>query len=160
MVVTTEPGRGRVAALIFSSCVAVCFGASALYHRPTWSPRARSWLARLDHAGIYLLIAGTYTPLGLLVLSHGWAVGVLSIVWTGAGAAILLKLCWPATPKKLSAAIGLALGWVAVSAVTQLLKLPAVGLALLVCGGLAYSAGAVVYARRKPDPIPHILGYH
>jgi hemolysin III len=160
LVLTASPGRARVAAIVFASCVAACFGFSALYHRPTWSPRARSWLARLDHAGIYLLIAGTYTPLGLLVLSHGWAVGVLAIVWTGAGAAILLKLCWPGTPKKLSAAIGLALGWVAVTAASELLKLPLPGLFLLVAGGLAYSVGAVVYARRKPDPIPHILGYH
>jgi hemolysin III len=160
LVVTAHAGRARVSAIVFASCVAACFGFSALYHRPTWQPRVRSWLARLDHAGIYLLIAGTYTPLGLLVLSHGWAVAVLSVVWTGAGAAILLKLCWPGTPKKLSAAIGLALGWVAVIAVTQLLKLPFPGLALLVAGGLAYSVGALVYARRKPDPIPHVLGYH
>jgi hemolysin III len=160
MVLSADPGRARLASTIFAGSVVVCFGASAVYHRPTWQPRARAWLARVDHAGIYLLIAGTYTPLGLLVLSHGWAVVVLSIVWSGAAAAILLKLCWPATPKKVSAAIGLALGWVAAAAVTQLLKLPPAGLALLVVGGLAYSAGALVYARRKPDPIPHILGYH
>src|SRR5256885_1624267 len=134
LVLTAEPGRARVSADVFASCVAACFGFSALYHRPTWQPRARSWLARLDHAGVYLLIAGTYTPLGLLVFSHGWAVVVLSIVWTGAVAAILLKLCWPATPKKLSASIGLALGWVTVSAVTQFLKLPPAGLAPLGCG--------------------------
>ncbi|NUR77075.1 MAG: hypothetical protein HOQ28_12420 [Thermoleophilia bacterium] len=160
LVATTEGGRARVAAVVFASCVAACFGFSALYHRPTWQPRARSWLARLDHAGIYLLIAGTYTPLGLLVLSHAWAVVVLSIVWTGSGLAILMKLCWPKTPKKVSAAIGLALGWVAVVAVSQLLKLPVVGLSLLVGGGVAYSLGAVVYARRRPDPLPHVLGYH
>jgi hemolysin III len=160
LVLTASPGRARLSAIVFASCVAACFGFSALYHRPTWQPRARSWLARLDHAGIYLLIAGTYTPLGLLVLSHDWAVVVLAIVWSGSAAAILLKLCWPATPKKVSAAIGLALGWVAVAAFSQLLKLPVPGLLLLVGGGLAYSAGAIVYARRKPDPIPHILGYH
>ena len=110
LVVAAEPGRPRLAAAVFASCVDACFGFSALYHRPTWQPRARSWLARLDHAGIYLLIAGTYTPFGLLVLSHDWAVAVLSIVWTGSLAAILLKLFWPGAPKKLSAAIGLGLG--------------------------------------------------
>src|SRR3982750_2690775 len=98
LVITADPGRARLSALVFATCVAICFGASALYHRPTWQPRARSWLARLDHAGIYLLIAGTYTPFGLLVLSHNWAIAVLSIVWAGAAAAILLKLFWPATP--------------------------------------------------------------
>ena len=160
LVLTAEPGRARVSAAIFASCMAACFGFSALYHRPTWQPRARSWLARLDHAGIYLLIAGTYTPFGLLVLSHTWSVVVLSIVWSGAALAILLKLFWPSTPKKLSTAIALGLGWVAVVAFTQLLKLPPVGLGLLVAGGIAYSVGAVVYARRRPDPLPQILGYH
>jgi hemolysin III len=160
LVVTAESGRARLSAIVFAACVAACFGFSALYHRPTWQPRARSWLARLDHAGIYLLIAGTYTPFGLLVLSHDWAVAVLSIVWAGAAAAILLKLFWPETPKKLSAGIGLALGWVAVIAFTQFLKLPVPALVLIVVGGLAYSLGAIVYARKKPDPIPHVLGYH
>jgi hemolysin III len=160
LVVTAEPGRARLSAIVFASGVAACFGFSALYHRPTWQPRARSWLARLDHAGIYLLIAGTYTPFGLLVLSHNWAVAVLSIVWTGASAAILLKLFWPATPKKLSAAIGLALGWIAVIAFTQFLKLPVPALVLIAIGGAAYSLGAIVYARKKPDPIPQVLGYH
>jgi hemolysin III len=160
LVATAEPGRARVAAIVFALGVAACFGFSALYHRPTWQPRARSWFARLDHAGIYLLIAGTYTPFGLLVLSHGWAVTVLSVVWTGSLAAILLKLFWPGTPKKVSAAIGLTLGWIAVIAFTQFLKLPVPALVLIGVGGAAYSLGAVVYARKKPDPIPHVLGYH
>src|SRR3954470_20530947 len=124
LVLTAQEGKARISAFVFALCVALCFGASALYHRPTWQPRTRSWLARADHAGIYLLIAGTYTPFGLLVLSRTWAIVVLSIVWSGALLAILLKLFWPATPKKLSAAIALALGWVAVVAFSQLLKLP------------------------------------
>jgi hemolysin III len=160
LVVTAEGGKARLSALVFAVCVALCFGASALYHRPTWQPRARSWLARADHAGIYLLIAGTYTPFGLLVLSRNWAIPVLSVVWAGSLAAILLKLFRPTLSKKVSAGIGLALGWVAVSAITQLLKLPWPGLMLLLIGGLAYSAGAIVYARRKPDPFPRVLGYH
>jgi hemolysin III len=160
LVATAGPGRALVSAIVFALCVAACFGFSALYHRPTWQPRARSWLARLDHAGIYLLIAGTYTPFGLIVMSHTWAVVVLSIVWTGSAAAILLKLFWPGTPKKLSAALGLTLGWVAVVAYSQFLKLPAPALVLIAIGGAAYSLGAIVYARKKPDPIPHVLGYH
>ena len=104
--------------------------------------------------GIYLLIAGTYTPFCLLVLSRGWAMPVLTIIWTGATAAILLKLFWPGLPKRASAAIGLALGWVAVVAFTQLLKLPLPGLLLVLGGGLAYTLGAITYARRRPDPFP------
>jgi hemolysin III len=158
--ITAEGGRARISAIVFASCVALCFGASALYHRPTWRPRARSWLARLDHAGIYLLIAGTYTPFGLLVMSPGWAWPVLSIVWGGSLLAILLKLFRPTLSKRISAGIGVALGWVAAIAFTQLLKLPLPGLLLLVAGGLAYTLGAVVYAFKRPNPSPGVLGYH
>src|SRR3954451_16871957 len=160
MVVTAEPGRSRAAALIFSSCVAVCFGASALYHRPTWTPRARAWLARLHHAGLYLVVAGRHAPFGLLVFSTGWAVPVLAIVWSGALLAILMKLCWLRAPKWLSAVNGLALGWVGAAAFGQLLKLPSPALALVIASGLLYTAGAVVYALRRPDPLPRVFGYH
>jgi hemolysin III len=160
LVASASSGREYVATAVFAGTLATMFGVSALYHTITWRPPIRRWMRRLDHAAIYLLIAGTYTPFGLIVMSHGWAVVVLSIVWTGSLAAILLKLFWPGTPKKLSAGIGRTLGWVAVVAFTQFLKLPAVALALIGIGGAAYSLGAVVYARKKPDPIPHVLGYH
>lgn len=160
LVATTEGGRPRVAAAVFSACVILCFGASALYHRPTWTPRPRAWLARLDHAGVYLLIAGSYTPFGLLIMSTAWAIPVLSIVWTGAIAAILLKFLWVRSPKWLSATIGLALGWVAVAAISQLLQLPLGGVLLVAAGGLLYTGGAIVYIGRRPDPVPSVLGYH
>jgi hemolysin III len=160
VVLTAEPGRARAAATVFAGCVAVCFGASALYHRPTWTPRIRAWLARLDHAGIYLLIAGTYTPFGLIVMSTEWAVAILSVVWSGAFAATLTKLFWVRAPKWLSAAIGIALGWSGAVAFPELLALPALGLVLLLVGGVSYTAGAIVYVRRSPDPAPHVFGYH
>lgn len=155
-----EPGRARISAIVFSACVIGCFGVSALYHRPTWTPRIRSRLARLDHAGVYLLIAGSYTPFGLLVLSRDWAIPVLAVVWAGVASAIVLKLCWPAVPKQVSAAIGVGLGWVGIAAMSQLLKLPDAGIALVLAGGLGYTAGAVVYALRRPDPAPKVFGYH
>src|SRR5215203_6581893 len=145
LVLTADHGRARIAAIVFASCLAGCFGASALYHRRMWTPRVRSWLARLDHAGVYLLIAGTYTPFGLLVMSEGCAIPVLTIVWAGALAAIMLKFFWVQSPKWLSAAIGLALGWVAVAAFSQLLRLPVAGLLLVTAGGLFYTVGAIVY---------------
>ena len=160
LIVTAEPGRARTAGAIFASCVAFCFGASAIYHRPTWQPRARSWFARLDHAGVYLLIAGTYAPFGLIVMSKGWAVPVLAVVWGGALLAIMLKLFWVQAPKWLSAAIGLSLGWVAAAAFSQLLKLPMTALLLVATGGLLYTAGAIVYARQRPNPYPAVFGYH
>ena len=160
LVLTADGGRPRAAAVFFSASVAACFGASALYHRPTWTPPVRAWLARLDHAGVFLLIAGTYTPFGFLVMSPEWAVPVLAVVWSGALAAILLKLVWSSGPKWLSAAIGLALGWVGAAAFPQLLKLQLPGVMLVVAGGLLYTAGAIVYARRRPDPAPRVFGYH
>jgi hemolysin III len=160
LVLSAEAGKARVAAIVFSACLAGCFGASALYHRPTWTPVVRSWLARLDHAGVYLLIAGTYTPFGLLVMSRGWAIPVLTIVYTGAGAAILIKLFWVKSPKVLSALIGLGLGWVGLAAVTQLAKVGATGLTLVLVGGLFYTVGGIVYALKRPDPKPAVLGYH
>jgi hemolysin III len=160
LALTTEGGRARVSAIVFSACLAGCFGASALYHRPTWTPRVRARLARVDHAGIYLLIAGTYTPFGLIVLSPDWAIPVLSVVYTGAALAILTKLFWVRAPKPLSASIALALGWVGVAAVTQLLKVGPAGFVLVTVGGAFYTAGALIYVVRRPDPKPAVLGYH
>jgi hemolysin III len=161
LIVGADGGRPRLAAAVFAGSVAACFGASALYHRVTWSPRMRLWMRRIDHAGVYLLIAGTYTPVSLLVLRGAWRPAVLTIVWAGAAAAILLKFVWVGAPKWLAAAIGLALGWVAVVALPQLIaRLHPAAVILLVAGGLAYSAGAIVYARRRPDPVPAVFGYH
>jgi hemolysin III len=156
-----DGSRERLAAAVFAASVVLMFGASALYHRPTWTPARRRWLRRLDHAGIYGLIAGSYTPFGLLVLSGAWRVAVLAIVWTGAALSILLKLFWCDGPKWLAAVLGIALGWVGVVVYPQLMDRLGVGPALLLlAGGLCYTAGAIVYARRKPDPVPGVFGYH
>ena len=160
LVLSAHDGRPRVAAIVFGTCVATCFGASALYHRPTWTPPVRAWLARLDHAGVYLLIAGAYAPFGILVMSPAWAVPVLALVWSGALMGILLKLFWVRAPKWLSAAIGLVIGWVGAAAFSQLLKLQLPGVLLVVAGGTLYTVGAIVYMRRRPDPVPHVFGYH
>lgn len=161
LIIGADGGRRRLAAAVFAGSVAACFGASALYHRVTWTPRVRLWMRRIDHAGVYLLIAGTYTPVCLLVLRGAWRPVVLTIVWAGAAAAIVLKFVWVAAPKWLAAAIGIALGWMAVVALPQLVaRLNPAAVILLVAGGLAYTAGAVVYARRRPDPAPAVFGYH
>jgi hemolysin III len=153
--------RSQVSAAIFAGAVVAMFGASALYHRFTWSQPTRLWLRRLDHAGIFGLIAGTYTPFGLLVLHGNWQIVVLAIVWGGASVAILAKLAWVAAPKWLSAAAGITLGWVAVAAFPQILDHAGVAAATLVAvGGICYTAGGVIYARRRPDPVPHVFGYH
>ena len=153
--------RGRVAASVFAATVVSMFGASALYHRITWSTAVRPWLRRLDHVGIFGLIAGSYTPFGLLVLHGAWRISVLAIVWSGALAAIVLKLVWVGAPKWLGALIGLTLGWVGVVVYPQILaRTGLLGSLLVLAGGLCYSLGAIVYAIRRPDPRPTIFGYH
>jgi hemolysin III len=162
LIVGADGGRATASAAIFAGSVAAMLGASSLYHRVNWKrTRARLWMRRVDHAGIYLLIAGTYTPVGLLVLHGAWRISVLGVVWTGAAAAIVLKFAWVQSPKWLAAAIGIALGWVGVIVMPQLVdRVGAAGVALLLAGGVAYTAGAIVYARRRPDPVPAIFGYH
>jgi hemolysin III len=151
----------RLAAAVFAASAAAMLGTSALYHRITWSPRIRPWMRRADHAGIYLLIAGTYTPVGLLSLHGTLQRVVLAVVWSGAATAILAKLLWVRAPKWLSVAVGVSLGWVGIAAMPELARTagPA-AVTLLAAGGLAYTAGAVVYALRRPDPVPAVFGYH
>jgi hemolysin III len=151
----------RIAAAIFAGSVVAMFGASALYHRFTWSQGVRSWLRRLDHMAIFVLIAGTYTAYGLLVLEGTSRIVVLAIVWSGAGAVIVLKLVWVEAPKWISAVAGVGLGWVAVAVFPQLLDRGGLTLSMLtVAAGVLYTLGAIVYARRQPDPAPAVFGYH
>jgi hemolysin III len=158
---STDTPQARVAAAVFAASVAAMFGLSALYHRVTWTPTQRRWMARLDHAGVFGLIAGTYTPFGLLVLSGGWRITLLAIVWSGALAAIVLKLFWVTAPKWVAATLGVGLGWTGVLVFPQLVdRSGAAAMLLVLAGGLCYTLGAVVYARRKPDPLPAVFGYH
>jgi hemolysin III len=161
LVVFADGGRESTAAAIFAASVVTMLGASTLYHRVTWSVRMRPWMRRVDHAGIYLLIAGTYTPVGLLTLRGTMRDVVLAVVWSGSAAAIFMKFVWVGAPKWLAAATGIALGWAGVAAMPQVAKYAGTtAVTLLAVGGLAYTAGAIVYARRRPDPVPQIFGYH
>jgi hemolysin III len=161
LVAETDGGRRTVAAAVFAGSAATMLALSAVYHRITWSPAARLRMRRADHAGIYVLIAGTYTPVGLLALHGTLQKVVLGVVWTGAAAAILLKLFWVHAPKWLSAAIAIGLGWIGVAAIPQLVRADGfTPVALIAVGGLAYTCGGIVYARRKPDPFPAVFGYH
>jgi hemolysin III len=137
------------------------FGASALYHRIDWSPRPRAWLRRLDHSMIFVLVAGTYTPFALLVVAPalGWA--LLVVVWAGALAGVLISLVWIDAPRWLTAILYVALGWASIVMMPQLWdRAGPLAVAMLAAGGLLYTVGAVVYARRRPDPVPRVFGYH
>ncbi|MFZ0340799.1 MAG: hemolysin III family protein [Gaiellaceae bacterium] len=161
LIVGADGARAHVAAAVFAGAVAACFGMSALYHRIAWTPRLRPWIRRLDHAGVYLLIAGTYTPICLLVLRGDWRLIFLPAIWACAAAAAIFKFVWLDAPKWLAAALGIMLGWAAVAVMPQLAtRLNPAAVALLGVGGLIYTAGAVVYARRRPDPVPAVFGYH
>jgi hemolysin III len=161
LVLLAATTRSSVAAAIYAASVSALFGVSALYHRVTWNGPARRRLRRLDHAMIFLLIAGTYTPVGLLVLKGTLATVVLAVVWGGAVAGIVLELVWTGAPRWLGGTVYLALGRVAVVAMPQLFaRLGMAGGLLIVAGGLVYSAGAAVYALRRPDPVPAVFGYH
>jgi hemolysin III len=160
LIVGVDAGRVPEAA-VFASSVVACLTISTLYHRIVWTPRLRYWMRRLDHVGIYLLIAGTYTPVGLISLHGATQVVVLALVWSGTAVAVLLELCWRRAPRWLTVPIAIALGWAGVVALPQLEAHAGTAAVVLLCaGGIAYTAGAVVYAAKRPDPVPHVFGYH
>jgi hemolysin III len=162
LVLAAPNGRATAAVAIYAFSVAGLFGASALYHRINWSTTgARRWMRRLDHSMIFLLIAGTYTPFAVLALNGPLATAILIVVWVAALGGIVLKLAWIDAPKWLVALIYVAIGWVALAAFPQLLdKLGVTATAMVAAGGLLYTVGAVVYARKRPDPSPTVFGYH
>jgi hemolysin III len=158
----TRPGWAPlVSCAIYSITVCGLFGTSALYHRRVWSPRGYQVMRRLDHSMIFIFIAGTYTPFCLLLLSGRSATILLSLVWAGAVAGVALKLIWPHAPRWVSAPLYLALGWVAVAVLPDILHHGGVAaLVLLIAGGVVYSVGAVFYALRRPNPWPTVFGHH
>ena len=162
MIALASGARELVGAATFAGALVAMFGTSAVYHRVNWrSLAARMWLRRLDHAMIFVLIAGTYTPFALLALEGAWSWSILSVVWAGALAAIGVGLVWVGAPKWLSAALGILLGWLGIVVLPQLVDaIGLLGTLLLGVGGGLYTFGAVVYARRRPDPVPAVFGYH
>lgn len=158
----TVSARAALAIAVYSASVSGLFGISALYHRRSWlNRRTAYWINRLDHSMIFVFIAGSYTPFATLAMPPGTGTLVLVVVWGGALAGVTMKLAWPHAPRWLGVPIYLALGWVAVFVMTDLLQAagPA-ALVLLVVGGALYSLGALVYALKWPDPWPSTFGFH
>jgi hemolysin III len=159
--IAATPDSRVLPAAVFAASATIMLATSTVYHRVNWSLRARLWMRRADHLGIYLLIAGTYTPVGLISLDGAWRKSVLGIVWGGAAVAAISKFCWVRAPKWLSAAIAISLGWVGIAVLPQLARHDGIApVVLLAAGGVAYTAGALVYVFRKPDPLPAVFGYH
>jgi hemolysin III len=155
-------GRQDAAAFaVYGLAVAGLFGVSALYHRGRWRPVVRAWLQRADHSMIFVLIAGTYTPICIHVLGGGLGAALLAVVWGGGLIGALLELRPGVTARAVLVALSIALGWVALLAMPSVVnELGWVATTLLALGGVLYTAGAVIYARRRPDPVPDVFGYH
>ncbi len=161
LVLSAPSGTAAAVGGIYAAALAGMFGASALYHRIAWRPSLRPWMRRLDHSMIFVLIAATYTPVLVLGLDGLLPALVLGVVWAGAAAGVVLELVWITGPQRLAVFLYIVLGWVGFALLPEVIRTagpaPAV---LFVAGGLLYTAGAVVYVRRRPDPRPAVFGFH
>jgi hemolysin III len=145
---------------VFVASSMLLFGNSALYHRIDWQPRTRMIFKRIDHANIFLLIAGSYTPIAVLALPPSKSVLLLSLVWGGALLGIAFRVFWINAPRWLYVPLYLALGWGALMFIVDFFQANAVMMTLIMVGGLCYSVGAVVYGLKKPNPVPGVFGFH
>jgi len=165
LIVLLTRAAGRVDQLVafgvFGLSLIALYSASALYHLLPVSPAATARLRRLDHMTIFILIAGTYTPVCVLALEGGWRVGLLGLIWTLALCGVALKLLWMEAPRWLSVGVYLAMGWLAVIAASAIFQaIPYGGIAWILGGGLVYSAGALIYALKRPNLVPGVFGFH
>ena len=161
LIVLAPTAPATAAAAAYAATAAVLFSTSAAYHRGRWSPRAEQWLKRLDHANIFLLIAGSYTPFGVLALVGEDRIAVLAAVWSLAVAGALFRIIWVNAPRWLYVPLYIALGWAAALFTPQLLHgAGAAAFVLIAAGGCCYTAGGVVYALQRPDPSPRWFGFH
>jgi hemolysin III len=161
LVGVADTGRERTGVGVWTSTMTALFTVSATYHLGRWRPAVRAWLQRADHSMIFVFIAGTYTPLCLLVLEGSKSWMILAITWGGALIGVATRLTWHAAPRWLFVPMYLALGWVAIGVIPDLARAaPAAANVLLVAGGVLYTAGALVFATKRPDPLPQVFGYH
>jgi hemolysin III len=162
LIAAAPSGHARVAMAIYAFSLSGLLGTSALYHRVNWRrPEIRRWVRRLDHSMIFLLIAGTVTPFAVLVMDGPLANALLIAVWAGALAGIVVEVVWVDAPKWVSTIVYLAVGWIGLLGFPAIVVAAGVGAgALIAAGGVLYTAGALVYARQRPDPNPAVFGYH
>jgi hemolysin III len=161
LVVGAGSRQERVTSTIFVATGALLFGTSALFHRGNWSPHIHGLLRRMDHSNIFLIIAGTYTPFAVLALAPSQTRVLLWVVWSGALAGVVFSVVWLGAPRWLYTPVYVALGWVAVFYLPDLVD--GAGMAevvLVVVGGVLYSVGALIYGIKRPNPIPGWFGFH
>ena len=161
LVVFAPTQAGRISAAIFTLTAVLLFGTSAVYHRGNWSPGTKAVLRRMDHANIFLIIAGTYTPLTVLLLEGTQRVVVLSLVWGGAILGVIFRVLWVGAPRWLYTPLYVALGWVAVGYIKPFYEAGGLAVVLLVAaGGLCYTVGAVIYGTKWPRGSERYFGFH
>ncbi|MBK3627272.1 hemolysin III family protein [Streptomyces sp. MBT49] len=161
LIAVSRTGAAVVACAVYAVSACLLFGTSSVYHRGTWGPRGEAVLRRLDHANIFLIIAGTYTPLAVLLLPESRQRVLLTVVWAGALAGIAFRILWIGAPRWLYTPCYIALGWVAVFNLPDFAHAGGTAVVVLVItGGLLYTAGAVVYGLKRPDPSPAWFGFH
>lgn len=161
MVILADDAGARAACAVFLICSLLLFGGSGIYHIGPWKPQVKSILRRIDHSNVFLLIAGTYTPLSVLLLDGHSEKIVLGIVWTGAIFGSLFHIFWITAPRWLYVPLYIALGWVAIWFLPEFWHNgnPAI-VWLLIAGGIAYTVGAIFYGLRWPNPWPKWFGFH
>jgi hemolysin III len=160
LIVFADGVPAKVSSSIFVASSLLLFGISALYHRFTWSERARVLLKRFDHSNIFLLIAGSYTPITVLCLPPEKAVILLSLVWGGALLGIGFRIFWVGAPRWLYVPIYVLLGWAAMMFVVDFFQANWIMMTLIFVGGLCYTGGAVIYGLKRPNPFPGKFGFH
>ena len=160
LLVLAEGPAAKISSAVFVLSSMLLFGNSALYHRFNWQPRTRIILKRIDHANIFLLIAGSYTPITVLALPPDKATLLLWLVWSGAGLGILFRVFWIHAPRWLYVPLYLLLGYGALLFIVDFYQANAAMMTLILVGGLCYTVGAVVYGLKKPNPIPGVFGFH
>jgi hemolysin III len=161
LIAVSRTAAAVAACSVYAVSACLLFGTSAVYHRGTWGPRGEAVLRRLDHANIFLIIAGTYTPLAVLLLPADKRSVLLALVWAGALAGIAFRVLWIGAPRWLYTPGYIVLGWVAVFNLPDFAHTGGTAVVLLVvAGGLLYTAGAVVYGLKRPDPSPAWFGFH
>jgi hemolysin III len=149
------------ASAVYAVTTTLLFTVSATYHRGNWSLRTHTWLMRFDHANIFLIIAGSYTPFTVVLMRNGQRLGLLIAVWTAALAGVTFRLLWVGAPRWLYVPAYIALGWVALFFLPDFASTGGIAvLVLIMVGGALYTAGGVVYALRRPDPFPAWFGFH
>lgn len=159
--ILSPPGAARLALLVYGLSLVLLFAASTAYHLIKTSPARELFLRRLDHTAIFLLIAGTYTPVCLIVLTGAWRWGTLITIWTLAIIGTLFQLVFIEAPRWIAVLIYIGMGWLGVVGVAQLWQaLPLSALGWLLVGGLLYSSGAIIYTFKKPDFFPNVFGFH